>query len=368
MAAVYGRSSCNISYTFHPASESSNNHLRDPRIHLPCHTPMPCKYGSRRSRAPEDLVIQHTPGYIRPAWLPTHYRSVWPLLSRGWVFQERLLCPRTVYYGQDRLIWECCNGVEDEFYGPLATLSGSKVHFHRIITRLTDFLLGGRELQRQTGSAEATTGEMQWASLIRDYRAGNLTKETDRGIAFAGIARAIQAKANVTYLAGLWKEFLEYDLLWSVSPVPVNVTDYERVRKESESAPSWSWFSVPTYKTALGNDVLDFPFRTTMQTYRHFSIYKAKTVAYYHPDGSANPDSLLYKFAGMTLTIRAKRIPCTLEWRDELKLLYVLPFGDYKWVLGMKKVWLQVSQHWAWSKGFKYAHDNRLLKEEDQLL
>ncbi|KAL3293788.1 HET-domain-containing protein [Colletotrichum asianum] len=126
MAAVYGRSSCNISYTFPPASESTNNHLRDPRIHLPCHTRLPCKFGLATSKAPEDLVIQHTPGYIRPAWLPTHYKSVWPLLSRGWVFQERLLCPRTVYYGQDRLIWECCNGIEDEFYGPLATLLGQK--------------------------------------------------------------------------------------------------------------------------------------------------------------------------------------------------------------------------------------------------
>ncbi|KAF0330594.1 het domain-containing protein [Colletotrichum asianum] len=195
----------------------------------------------------------------------------------------------------------------------------------------------------------------------------NLTKETDRGIAFAGIARATQAKANVTYLAGLWKEFLEYDLLWSVSPVPVNVIDYEQVRKESESAPSWSWFSVPTYKTALGNDILDFPFRTTMQTYRHFSIYNAKTVSYYHPDGLANIDSLLYKFAGMTLTIRAKRIPCTLEWRDAPKLLYVLPLGDYKWALGMRNVWLKSSQQWIRSKCLKYAHDDPLLKEEDQL-
>ncbi|KAH0428833.1 het domain-containing protein [Colletotrichum camelliae] len=374
MAAVYGRSSCNISYTFPPASESSNNHLRDPRIHLPCHTRLPFKSGLVTSKAPDDLVIQHTPGYIRPAWLPTHFKSVWPLLSRGWVFQERLLCPRTVYYGQDRLIWECCNGIEDEFYGALPTLSGSKVHFYRIITRLTDFLRGGWKLQQQSDSPESsigetdtTSGEMQWAFLIRDYRAGNLTKESDRGIAFAGIARAIQAKTNVTYLAGLWKEFLEYDLLWSVSPVPVNITDYERVRMESEPAPSWSWFSIPTYKTTLGNDILDFPFRTTMQTYRIFSIYSAKTVSYFHPDSSTNSDSLLYKFADMTLTIRAKRIPCTFQWRDALKLLYVLPLGDYKWVLGMKNVWLKKSQQWARSKCLKYAHDNPLLKEEDQL-
>ncbi|KAF5493526.1 hypothetical protein CGCF413_v009982 [Colletotrichum fructicola] len=196
----------------------------------------------------------------------------------------------------------------------------------------------------------------------------NLVSLSSRNnVNFEAIKKWQIAKANVTYLAGLWKEFLEYDLLWSVSPVPVNVIDYERVRKESESAPSWSWFSVPTYKTALGNDILDFPFRTTMQTYRHFSIYNAKTVSYYHPDGSANVDSLLYKFAGMTLTIRAKRIPCTLEWRDAPKLLYVLPLGDYKWALGMKNVWLKASQQWVRSKCLKYAHDDPLLKEEDQL-
>ncbi|KAK0747191.1 heterokaryon incompatibility protein-domain-containing protein, partial [Schizothecium vesticola] len=36
MAAVYGRSSCNISYTFPPAAEAEGKHLRDPRVFLPC--------------------------------------------------------------------------------------------------------------------------------------------------------------------------------------------------------------------------------------------------------------------------------------------------------------------------------------------
>ena len=142
MASVYGRSSCNISYTFPPAAEVEGRHLRDPRVFLPCQVTLSPE-GRRASKdaSPANLVIQHLHGHIRPSWSPTVYRRVWPLLSRGWVFQERLLCPCTVYYGQDRLLWECCEGISDEFYGPLTTVPGSKMHFRRVITGIAESLL-----------------------------------------------------------------------------------------------------------------------------------------------------------------------------------------------------------------------------------
>jgi hypothetical protein len=31
----------------------------------------------------------------------------WPLLQRGWVFQERKLAARVVHYAKDQLFWEC---------------------------------------------------------------------------------------------------------------------------------------------------------------------------------------------------------------------------------------------------------------------
>lgn len=38
------------------------------------------------------------------------------LLRRGWVLQERVLAPRTVFFGDDRIWWECveCNAQEHD--------------------------------------------------------------------------------------------------------------------------------------------------------------------------------------------------------------------------------------------------------------
>jgi hypothetical protein len=33
--------------------------------------------------------------------------SAFPLLARGWVYQERLLCPRVVHFIQTEIRWEC---------------------------------------------------------------------------------------------------------------------------------------------------------------------------------------------------------------------------------------------------------------------
>lgn len=381
MAAVYGRSSCNISYTFPPAAEAEGKHLRDPRVFLPCQVTL-SQEGRRPSRGLSgSLIIQHLHGHIRPSWSPTVYKRVWPLLSRGWVFQERLLCPRTVYYGQDRLLWECCEGISDEFYGPLTTVPGSKMHFQRVITGIAESLRTAalepdpapaptpqppRGNATLGGDTDASTGERQWGPLVRDYRSADLFKETDRGIAFAGIARAMQARGAVTYLAGIWKELVEYDLLWSVAPVPVPAERYHAQRAASSPAPSWSWFSVPTVAMQMGGDILDFPFRSTMLTNRARTTARATVVEFHHPkmdgDGKGLENALLHDFAGMTLTLRAKRVPCGFEWWDAFKMLYVLPRGDIQWVLGANKNWVGgKTQEWVSPRVLKYAHDDPLL-------
>jgi hypothetical protein len=50
-----------------------------------------------------------------------HRATDLPLLGRGWVFQERLLSPRILHFGQDELMWGCmeftsceCGGMEEE--------------------------------------------------------------------------------------------------------------------------------------------------------------------------------------------------------------------------------------------------------------
>ena len=39
-----------------------------------------------------------------------------PLSRRGWVCQERWLTPRILYFGSDKLMWECCELNASEVY------------------------------------------------------------------------------------------------------------------------------------------------------------------------------------------------------------------------------------------------------------
>ncbi|KAK0638482.1 heterokaryon incompatibility protein-domain-containing protein [Cercophora newfieldiana] len=381
MAGVYGRSALNISYVFPPDKDLPENYIRDPRVVLPCVVPTPG--GKSKSKSDEEgkLVISHRPGFNRPAWSPTVYKQIWPLLSRGWVFQERLLCSKTVYFGQDRLLWECCEEIVDEYFGPLTTVPGSKSHFHRVITGLAEGLgaakevAKGRKVERGKGEKFAVVeydedqskADEQWGPLVRDYRAGELTKEFDRGIAFAGIARAIQASAGVTYLAGLWKELFAFDLLWTTGLVVVSDEERAKAEKrklEAKPAPSWSWFSVVPTASKMGGDVLGWPFRTTMQTYRKHALFEAAVVGFEHPKIDT-PDALLHDFDGMTVTLRAKRIPCGFEWWDQFDMLCVLPFGDVKWIMGKHEN--VIGGQAVTPRVLKYAHDDATVKKGDVL-
>ena len=121
-----------------------------------------------------------------------------PLLSRGWVFQERLLSSRFVHFGQTELEWEyntmttceCTNSHRGERFFPGSMLlkhermgSGSSGHFHR------------------------------WVDIVSRYSQLNLTFEKDTFPVLQGIASAIKQERGCQYFAGLWEDSLLKDLL-----------------------------------------------------------------------------------------------------------------------------------------------------------
>lgn len=92
--------------------------------------------------------------------------------------------------------------------------------------------------------------------IIQDFMDRCLTQDTDRLIAIAGVAQAIQRHTSDTYVAGLWKRFLPHGLSWHVSHVvdpevvASNGTNLGLVlepppyRNQDPVAPSWSFASV----------------------------------------------------------------------------------------------------------------------------
>jgi hypothetical protein len=149
--------------------------------------------------------------------------SAWPLLSRAWAFQERLLSPRVVHFGPEELIWEC-NESRDCECGRIEYLPDEirKSEFHDTVYGKT---LNPRDISRL------------WRRIVVQYSPLALTESSDKFPAIAGVAAVLWRSRNAAYLHGLWNDTFILDLLWRV----LSTTNSQYF---SERAPSWSWATV----------------------------------------------------------------------------------------------------------------------------
>ncbi|KAK1836889.1 heterokaryon incompatibility protein-domain-containing protein [Podospora conica] len=140
------------------------------------------------------------------------------LLKRGWVLQEQVLSPRTVFCtGSGQLLWQCHS---------LFTSEDGTVNTHRFSS-----------LQRSANCAfdmtDKKVAHLSWWQWISDYSKRQLTYGTDRAPAIAGLVDFYQSETGHTPLLGLWKETIGYDLTWFISGA-------SSASRETQF-PSWSW-------------------------------------------------------------------------------------------------------------------------------
>ncbi|KAK7920280.1 hypothetical protein PG985_008302 [Apiospora marii] len=162
------------------------------------------------------------------------------LLKRGWVAQERILTPRTLFYGKFGIAWEC-KELQSTAEGPDGFGGNPKSDFARLTSPFDD------DLDLSNPSKTTTEFYKAWTDLIQSYSKTKLTKREDKLAALQGLIHRISQSAHLTPVAGLWKEFLPVELLWYTSK------DYRETRPPSTIAPSWSWASVDTPRlTVIG--------------------------------------------------------------------------------------------------------------------
>ncbi|KAI0532647.1 heterokaryon incompatibility protein-domain-containing protein [Xylaria digitata] len=150
-----------------------------------------------------------------------------PLLQRAWVLQERMLAPRTLHFAQEQLVWECTELTACEQY------PNGLDHETRFGVTKTD----KRLLSTVGPTTERIEAVETWDSMLSAYTSCQLTKETDKFIALSGIALKFSSFFKGGYLAGLWVESFNADLLW--------VTHGQAKRVEDPYvAPSWSWAAI----------------------------------------------------------------------------------------------------------------------------
>lgn len=138
------------------------------------------------------------------------------LNTRGWVYQERIISPRTLHFAQDKILWECAQSSSSEFIASLPVSSNGFNHDPRVFVY-----------------------NEWWSLLIVVYSGLALTFATDKLAAIAGIARfygRYHGLSNFDYAAGVWKHAAHRDLLWFIPEL--------RPRPGVTRAPSWSWASV----------------------------------------------------------------------------------------------------------------------------
>jgi hypothetical protein len=223
-----------------------------------------------------------------PTAIPTQDN---PLLSRAWVFQERVLSPRVLHFCLHEMIWECCEHTICEC-GGLSNILNLKSLFalaaqlkvgnvqpenesesssreeaiQSVISRVNERQSAGRvdpdfdEVNDQLETRERRLRALretalntynlkakemfvpikQWHGIVEHYSKLNLTKQTDRLPALSGLAHRM-APFLGAYHAGLWRSSLFLDLAWGADK-PLNHLN----RSQKYIGPSWSWVSVNT--------------------------------------------------------------------------------------------------------------------------
>lgn len=176
---------------------------------------------------------------------PIAYRSylVYPLLNRAWAFQERLVSPRVLFFGQEELIWECPSGLKcEEDTSSRALWRGGGGWGGRAVKRY------GSLMQRyNTNLGRLVDLETLWFSLVESYSELELSNPTDRLPAIAAIAqRFAQWSPGNDYIGGLWKNTLRQGLSFGIfrdqnSQSPHIDHGPSLATKSEYIAPSWSW-------------------------------------------------------------------------------------------------------------------------------
>ncbi|ETS75019.1 hypothetical protein PFICI_13503 [Pestalotiopsis fici W106-1] len=169
------------------------------------------------------------------------------LNSRGWVFQERMLSPRTLGFSSDGISWECDDlhatdiypqGIKQKDFFSSTDFMG-KHHFKELTMPL---------LRPLIDSTYRASFLVAWYELVEEYSKLGLTNASDKLIAVAGIAQVIQKATRFEWYHGLWYDasdpqmFLS-QLLWT-SPHPRHYDESSVGGPINTNAPSFSWASI----------------------------------------------------------------------------------------------------------------------------
>jgi len=135
-----------------------------------------------------------------------------PLDSRGWIFQEDVLATRTLKFCKEGLFWSCVTCCASE-----ATPVGNGHPPGRFDYRLRSWIHFPEWNPPWVDALDPRRRYFEdWYEAISHYTSRRIKYESDKLPALAGLATWMSRLRECEYVAGLWKEDLEFGLLWYV--------------------------------------------------------------------------------------------------------------------------------------------------------
>jgi len=232
--------------------------------------------------------------------------SSWPLLTRAWVYQERLLSPRVVHFTNMELIWECAHDFTCECSTP--HMPGQWKFTHSPPSKVCHGELISAGSYAHFWNPGTGNFKTRWREIIEEYSPLSMTKQTDRLPAISGVAQQLAYASRGSlgnYMAGTWATTLAENLVW-YSPMNLN--------RRQKSNISWSW--------ACAHGVVFFPQLVVMdETHKHGFELRG----YSFEPAASNPYGQLEK---ATITVLCSLLTTTLAQKknegDESEVEYQL--------------------------------------------
>jgi hypothetical protein len=217
-----------------------------------------------------------------------------PLLTRGWVYQERLLSPRVLHFGPFELLWDCCESCHCE-------CSGDRWNWVKL----------GYSKHLKIGTEEQLSAE--WRNVASQYSCKALTEPSDKLPALSGLAKQfLQKRPNSKYLAGTWSSSILDDMIWYSN----GDHNEKNARPTVWRSPSWSWVAVDDeilYPLPLQSTLSD----ATITRYAHIH-HAESTVAGINVTGKVKAGHII--ISGPTL--RGRYVPRQVDGHCEYDLFF----------------------------------------------
>ncbi|KUJ07008.1 HET-domain-containing protein [Mollisia scopiformis] len=277
MYQIYRYSYCNLSATAAVDSSVGLFFQREPRdlwetdinlnvegvireslaVSLRTNQALTAQLGATVPESNPEIQRQETPRIERCRILDvsfwTRYVEDAPVNTRGWVFQERLMAPRVLHFCQNQIAFECRHhyAAESCWTGlhNFRMQGGDIVQrdkFKSLIPHRDNGSLGNLESDNPFLDPTSQIDiYRRWKRVVEVYSKMRLTNPKDKLIALAGVAQMTFDENHDFYVAGMWRTYLESQLLWFVDAVYEDGRFYYRSeRPKFYRAPTFSWAAV----------------------------------------------------------------------------------------------------------------------------